>query len=207
MKNGPIPGKTDLGKRQGKVICQVKFAHPLGMNSMKAFQFCFFFVLKAFWMLAFVNCYFHFWCFPSISLKTFDEINSFEKLEILKYSCRFLNNSRSEQFWKQNTNHLFFAGTKYFFDVGILLSEMGVCKLSNVDMLPAARRQNSVKLQWLNPILPSDSEYCNLRMVACDTTICDFEVSTIAMHSMNYDSTFVTHYHTFYRVFLYAQGQ
>ena len=89
-----------------------------------------------------------------------------------------------EQFWKQNTNHLFFAGTKYFFDVGILLSEMGVCKLSNVDMLPAARQQNSVKLQWLNPILPSDSEYCNLRMVACDTTICDFEVSTIAMHSM-----------------------
>ena len=73
----------------------------------------------------------------------------------------------------------FFAGTKYFFDVGILLSEMGVCKLSRVDMLPAALRQNSVKLQWLNPILPSDSEYRNLRMVACDTTICDFEVSTI----------------------------
>ena len=88
-------------------------------------------------------------------------------------------NSRSEQFLKQNTNHLFFAGTKYFFDVGILLSEMGVCKLSSVDMLPAALRQNSVKLQWLNPILPSDSEYRNLRMVACDTTICDFEVSTI----------------------------
>ena len=71
----------------------------------------------------------------------------------------------------------FFAGTKYFFDVGILLSEMGVCKSSYVDMLPAARRQNSVKLQWLNPILPSDSEYRNLRMVARDTTICDFEVS------------------------------
>jgi hypothetical protein len=71
----------------------------------------------------------------------------------------------------------FFAGTKYFFDVGILLSEMGVCKSSNVDMLPAARRQNSVKLQWLNPILPSDSEYRNLRMVARDTTICDFEVN------------------------------
>ena len=88
-------------------------------------------------------------------------------------------NSRSEQFLKQNTKHLFFAGTKYFFDVGILLSEMGVCKLSSVDMLPAALRQNSVKLQWLNPILPSDSEYRNLRMVACDTTICDFEVSTI----------------------------
>ena len=88
-------------------------------------------------------------------------------------------NSGSEQFLKQNTNHLFFAGTKYFFDVGILLSEMGVCKLSSVDMLPAALRQNSVKLQWLNPILPSDSEYRNLRMVACDTTICDFEVSTI----------------------------
>ena len=88
-------------------------------------------------------------------------------------------NSRSEQFLKQNTNHLFFAGTKYFFDVGILLSEMGVCKLSSVDMLPAALRQNSVKLQWLNPILPSDSEYRNLRMVACDTTICDFEVSAI----------------------------
>ena len=88
-------------------------------------------------------------------------------------------NSRSEQFLKQNTNHLFFAGTKYFFDVGILLSEMGVCKLSSVDMLPAALRQNSVKLQWLNPILPSDSEYRNLRMVACDTTICDFEVSKV----------------------------
>ena len=92
-----------------------------------------------------------------------------------------MNVSRSEQFLKQNTNHLFCAGTKYFFDVGILLSEMGVCKLSSVDMLPAALRQNSVKLQWLNPILPSDSEYRNLRMVACDTTICDFEVSTISL--------------------------
>ena len=91
---------------------------------------------------------------------------------------------------KQNTNHLFFTGTKYFFDVGILLSEMGVCKLSNVDMLPAARRQNSVKLQWLNPILPSDSEYRKLRMVACDTTICDFEVN----------------YHLAYRIYQQISG-
>ena len=102
-------------------------------------------------------------------------ISNFEKFFSITRTIFY--NSRSEQFWKQNTNHLFFAGTKYFLDVGILLSEMGICKLSHVDMLPAALRQNSVKLQWLNPILPSNSEYLNLRKVACDTTICDFEVS------------------------------
>ena len=70
-------GRKTWGRDQ-QVICQVKFAHPLGM---KAFQSCFFFCFESLFN-PFVNCFFHFWCFPSISLKPFDVINSFEKLDI-----------------------------------------------------------------------------------------------------------------------------
>ena len=73
------------------------------------------------------------------------------------------------------------TGTDYFFDVGILLSELGVCETSNSDLLPARKS----KLQWLKPILPRVTEYSDLHLVAPDTTICDFEVSTDASKIIN----------------------
>ena len=54
---------------------------------------------------------------------------------------------------------------------------MDCCKstASSLDVLPAAARR--AKLKWKDAILPDETEYRNLRMVARSTTICDFEAT------------------------------
>ena len=74
-------------------------------------------------------------------------------------------------------NDLIFAGKKYYFDVGILLSEMNVCRSTRIQaMLPVSDWQNSAKLRWLDPIIPSETEFFKLRRIGSPTVIRDFEV-------------------------------
>ena len=68
-----------------------------------------------------------------------------------------------------------FSGEKYYFDVGILLGEMNLCKSNRIQTM--SNKQNSAKLRWLDAILPSMSDFFKLRRIDNPSVARDFEVN------------------------------
>ena len=54
---------------------------------------------------------------------------------------------------------------------------MNVCRSTRIQaMLPVSDWQNSAKLRWLDPVIPSETEFFKLRRIGSPTVIRDFEV-------------------------------
>ena len=66
---------------------------------------------------------------------------------------------------------------------------MNVCRSTRVQaILPVSDWQNSAKLRWLDPLIPSETEFFKLRRIGSPTVIRDFEVTLIIFEAFSQNS-------------------